>query len=282
MAVEFEPLKPHIGATVHLDRREDLFTEEVATRCREVLEERTALVFPRASLSNEEQLAFTELLGSRVKMGHRVVEGRPEDEEIYQVTLDRKLNRQPEYVLGTFFWHMDGLTIDMPPPKATLLSARRVAAKGGQTEFSSTYAAYALLPDDDKEAVEHLRAVHSVESSLRLIKDAIPERERDKVLSLGIVKDHPVVWKRASGRRSMVIGTTADHIVGQSIPEGRALLSRLQEWAVQPDFVYRHQWQEGDFVIWDNTGAMHRVLPYDNRSGRMMHRTLIAGTETVN
>ena len=277
MAVEFENVKPHIGATVHLDRREDLFTEEVAARCLEMIEQRTVIVIPRVNLTNEEQIAFTDLLGSRVTLGRTI-----NQDEIYQVTLDKKVNRQPEYVLGTFFWHMDGITVDMPPPKATLLSARRVAAAGGQTEFASTYAAYEHLSDEDKTQIEDLRAVHSVAASLRPIADAIPERERDKVLSIGVVKDHPIVWKRASGRRSMVVGTTADHVVGQSIPHGRALLSRLQEWAVQPDFVYRHQWEEGDFVIWDNTGAMHRVIPYDAKSGRMMHRTSIAGTESVN
>jgi len=55
----------------------------------------------------------------------------------------------------------------------------------------------------------------------------------------------------------------------------------LQEWAAQPDYSYRHEWEEGDFAVWDNTGAMHRVIPYDERSGRMMHRTTIAGTETI-
>jgi alpha-ketoglutarate-dependent taurine dioxygenase len=277
LAVEFENVKPHIGATVHLDRREDLFTEEVAAKCLEMIEQRTVIVIPRVNLTNAEQIAFTDLMGARVTMGQTVT-----PDEIYQITLDKKVNRQPEYVLGTFFWHMDGITIDMPPPKATLLSARRVAAQGGQTEFASTYAAYEFLPDEDKAAVKDLRAVHSVAASLRLIADAIPERERDKVLSIGLIKDHPIVWTRGSGRKSMVIGTTADHIQDQPVPHGRALLSRLQEWAVQPDFVYRHHWQEGDFVIWDNTGAMHRVLPYDNQSGRMMHRTSIAGTESVN
>jgi alpha-ketoglutarate-dependent taurine dioxygenase len=66
-----------------------------------------------------------------------------------------------------------------------------------------------------------------------------------------------------------------------SLPEGRALLVRLQEWAAQPAFSYRHPWKIGDFVIWDNCGCMHRVVPYDAKSGRMMHRTSIAGEERL-
>jgi alpha-ketoglutarate-dependent taurine dioxygenase len=279
--IEFESIKPHIGSIVHVERA-DMFSEEVGRLCREMLEERTVLVFPRVNLTDEEQLAFTDLLGSRVDFTSKRFTSKTSAEDVYQVTLDKKINRQPEYVLGTFFWHMDGVTVDMPPPKASLLSARKVAAKGGQTEFASTYAAYENLPDAEKAELEGLRAVHSVSASLRPIADAIPEEDRERVTSIGLVKEHPIVWKRESGRSSLVIGTTADHVAGMPIPHGRALLSRLVEWAVQPDFSYRHQWEEGDFVIWDNTGAMHRVIPYDAESGRMMHRTSIAGSESVN
>lgn len=175
---------------------------------------------------------------------------------------------------------MDGLTVDMPPPRASLLSCRKAAPKGGQTEFASTFAAYEYLPEAEKAELDGLRAVHSVAASLRYIADAIPEEEKDK-LTIGLVKDHPIVWTRKNGRKSLVVGTTADTVVGMALAHGRALLSRLLEWAVQPDFTYRHEWQEGDFVIWDNCGAMHRVIPYDADSGRMMHRTSLAGTEPI-
>jgi alpha-ketoglutarate-dependent taurine dioxygenase len=175
---------------------------------------------------------------------------------------------------------MDGITVDMPPPQATLLSARKISRKGGQTEFASTYMAYEHLSVDEKAELEGMRAVHSVESALRPIADAIPEADRSK-LYIGVVKEHPIVWKRANGRKSLVIGSSADTVVGMPLAHGRALLTRLTEWAAQPDFSYRHHWEEGDFVIWDNCGALHRVIPYDADSGRMMHRTSIAGAEAV-
>ncbi len=279
MAIRFENLKPKIGASVVWDSREDLFTEEAAKLIREKVEERTVLVFPKLNLSDEEQVQITELIGPRQMM--HVDRETGDLKDIYQVTLDRKLNPQPEYVLGTFFWHMDGITVDAPPSFATLLSCRRKAPEGGQTEFASTYAAYEGLPDAEKVQLAELKAVHSVKASLSHIADAIPQREYDAVTKIGLIKEHPIVWTHGSGRKSMVIGTTADHVVGQSIAAGRAMLVRLQEWAAQPDYSYRHQWEEGDFVVWDNTGAMHRVIPYDARSGRMMHRTSIAGTEAV-
>ena len=65
------------------------------------------------------------------------------------------------------------------------------------------------------------------------------------------------------------------------IADGRALIARLIEWAAQPDYSYSHEWQEGDFVIWNNCGVMHRVVPYDGASGRTMHRTSIMGDQRI-
>jgi alpha-ketoglutarate-dependent taurine dioxygenase len=278
VTVTYENIKPLIGTKV-LATKADLQDPEVIAKCRELLEERTVLVFPQIGLDDAEQLAFTDAMGPRVNFTSQGL-GGPTVNDVYQVTLDKKVNSQPEYVLGTFFWHMDGLTVDMPPAKATVLSARKTSAKGGQTEFASTYAAYEHLPDDDKEEIADLKAIHSVRASIRPVADILPPEEQQR-LAIGLIKPHPMVWTHESGRKSLVVGTTTDEIEGRPIPEGRALLARLLEWTAQPDFTYRHQWQEGDLVIWDNTGALHRVIPYDAESGRMMHRTSIAGTESV-
>jgi alpha-ketoglutarate-dependent taurine dioxygenase len=61
--------------------------------------------------------------------------------------------------------------------------------------------------------------------------------------------------------------------------EGRALIDRLEAWATDARFVYRHEWQFGDLVIWDNRGTMHRALPYTADSERLMHRTTLVGDE---
>ena len=280
MAIRFENIKPLIGSRVLWDNREDLFTPEAAALIRAKVQERTVVVFPKLGLTDDEQLLITEAMGGKVKVTARN-NVQDTDENVYQVTLDSKINKQVEYVLGTFFWHMDGITVDMPPPFATLLSCRTAPSKGGETEFASTYAAYEGLPEAEKQALEGLKAVHSVKASLSPILDCISEEDYDRVVNIGLIKEHPIVWTHDTGRKSLVVGTTADHIVGQTVPAGRALLIRLQEWAAQPDFSLRHTWQEGDFVIWDNTGAMHRALPYEESTGRMMHRTSIAGTEAV-
>ena len=271
-----EDISPAIGTAVHVDKAA-LRDDEVARRCLELLEARGVLVFPRIGLNDEEQLAFTDKLGARVNFTSRVPGGNKSAQDVYTITLDPKINTEPEYVLGTYFWHMDGLTSPIIPPKASVLSARTVAPKGGQTEFASSYAAYEALSEEDKKDLEGLRVIHSVTAEVRAVTtpDALDPTRRN------MSHEHPLVWKRQSGRRTMLIGYTADSVVGMSQAEGRALLARLLEWTAQPAFTYRHHWQVGDLVIWDNTGALHRVVPYAADSGRRMHRTSVAGVEAV-
>lgn len=275
MSIKVEVLKPAIGARVFLERS-DIGDPAVSQELLELLERHTVLIFPEIDLSDEEQLKLTDALGDRVNVA-RQVPGRADAADLYEVTLNKGARIEPEYVLGTFFWHMDGLTVDVPPPKASVLSARKLAPKGGQTEFASTRAAYEALPDDDKAEIEGLRVVHTVTASVR---EVCPAEELDDVRR-AMKHEHPLVWTHTDGTRSLIIGSTADQVVGKSQAEGRALLARLLDWTAQPDFTYRHFWKLGDCVVWDNTAALHRVIPYAPDSGRVMKRTGIAGVEEV-
>ena len=279
MNIEVTDIKPRIGSIVRVDRA-SLLDEGVVQRCLELLENRGVLVFPRIGLSDAEQLAFTDRLGTRVNFTRTVPGGNEAAPDVYKITLDPKVNPQPEYVQGTFFWHMDGLNSDIPPPKATMLSCRRPSQTGGQTQFASTYAGYESLSQAQKDEIANLRAVHSLLSSMRLVVDA-PTAEEFARWGRSPVKQHPLVWTRRSGRKSLIVGNTAERIVELPLPDGRALLARLLEWTAQPDFQYSHEWEEGDLVVWDNCGTLHRVVPYSRDSGRTMHRTTIAGAEAV-
>jgi alpha-ketoglutarate-dependent taurine dioxygenase len=187
------------------------------------------------------------------------------------VTLDPTKSSTAAYLRGTVYWHIDGAQDDVPS-KATMLSAHVISATGGETEFASTYAAYDDLTDAEKAEYEDLRVLHSLESSQRLVyPDPTPEQ----------LAEHPLVWQHRSGRRSLVIGVSASHVVGRDLSEGRALLADLLERSTAPERVYRHEWSVGDLVIWDNTGVMHRVQPYDPTSGREMHRTTMSGDEPI-
>jgi alpha-ketoglutarate-dependent taurine dioxygenase len=239
----------------------------------EALEENGVLVFRELHVDDETQIAFSKKLDDIGK-----AEPAPPP-TIYMVSLDPRKSHTAEYTKGTFNWHIDGAQDDVPT-KATLLSAKATAASGGETQFASTYAAYDDLSDEEKERFEGLRVLHSFEASQRLVHpDPSAEelaRWREKP-----DKEHPLVWRHRSGRRSLVIGVTADHVVGMDHDEGRALLRSLLARATTADRVYRHEWAVGDLVIWDNTGVMHRVTPYDASSAREMHRTTMSGDEAI-
>jgi alpha-ketoglutarate-dependent taurine dioxygenase len=277
MSVTIEPIKPLIGGRVRVDKGR-LCDDEVVEAVRAALEDRGVLVFPQISVSDQEQLAFTDRLGERVNFTRRVPGSDASAPDVYKVTLDKKINTEPDYVLGTFFWHVDGVTMDMALPKATLLSARSLSNTGGATEFANLFAAYDRLPDSEKREIEDLRVIHTLEASIRPVWGHPSQERIERWRGMAFPMEHPLVWTHADGRKSLLLGTHADGIVGMPGPHGRALLWRLQQWAAQPDFVYRHDWQVGDLVIWNNEGLMHRVTPYTD-TGRVMHRTSIAGHE---
>ena len=253
---------------------DDLLGEAVL----EALEDNGVLVFPGLDLDPQAQVAFCRRLGEvdHSSDGHHPVAG------IYPITLDKSKNASAEYLRATFDWHIDGCTPieDTFPQMATVLSAVQVADRGGETEFASSYAAYDALSDEEKERYGSLRVVHSLEASQRRVTpDPSPEvlaRWRSRR-----THEHPLVWTHRSGRRSLVLGASADYIVGMDRDEGRALLAELLDRATVPDKVYSHNWSVGDTVIWDNRGVLHRAAPYDPSSPREMLRTTVLGDEPI-
>jgi alpha-ketoglutarate-dependent taurine dioxygenase len=213
------------------------------------------------------------------KLGTVELVGRGERPEIFRVTLDPAKNPVAAYLRGTFDWHLDGATDDIPI-MATVLSAHAVAASGGETEFASTYAAYDALAEDEQQELLQIRVVHTFEAAQRLANPD-PSPEELALWRKRPAKVHPLVWRHRSGRRSLVLGATASHVDGMDLEHGRALLLELLDRATAPERVYRHEWAVGDLVIWDNRGVLHRALPYDASSARDMHRTTIAGEEPI-
>jgi alpha-ketoglutarate-dependent taurine dioxygenase len=263
------PLSPRIATQIDSDA-ESLTSGRHAKEIRALLERRGALVFRQANLTDEQQLIFARTLGGVIEQG---------DKGIFKVTLDTKENAMADYLRGTVLWHIDGFGDDVPT-LASMLSARRLSAVGGQTEFANTYAAFEDLPEARRQELQKLRVVHTMVATQR---DVFPNPTPEQRAAWARFADkiHPLVWTHRSGRKSLVLGSSASHVVGLEMDEGRALLDELLAWATQPQFVYRHEWSIGDLVIWDNTGCMHRVQAYPVDSGRMMHRTTLIGEEAI-
>lgn len=254
----------------------DLVDREVAAACLQALEERGVVVYRGVHIEDADLVAFSRLLGEVVVAPMGNDETHP---EISAITLDPSKSSLAAYRAGTFFWHIDGAQ-DAVPQKATLLAAHEVDDAGGDTEFANTYAAYEALPEDEKAELATVRVVHTFAATQLLVHPDPTPRQRaawDKVPA----REHPIVWTRPDGRRSLLVGATTAEVVGRSAEEGRELLDRLLDWSTQPQFVVHHRWRRGDLVVWDNTGMLHRALPYEPTSPRLLHRTTLVGEQEV-
>jgi len=264
--------KPLVGSVVEIDR-DDFLSGKYAQEIQELLVQRSALAFPGLFLTDEEQLRFARTIGQVHLVGG--------DLELQNISMDPTVNRSADYTRGAFFWHIDGAN-DHAPAKATMLSVRTLPApgEGGDTLVANTYAAYRALPDDEKKALEGIKVRHSLEASQRLVRPqpTVAEMERYRTYPS---QTHPLVWHHRHGETSLLLGATCFYVEGMSIEEGNMLLCRLLEWATQEQFVYRHQWQAGDFLLFDNTGTMHRADEYPLDSKRLMRRTTLEGEEPV-
>jgi alpha-ketoglutarate-dependent taurine dioxygenase len=263
-------LSPLIASAVNLSKQQ-LLSGHYAADLRELLERRGVLVFRKIDFSDEEQVAFTRMMGKFLP--------EMEGQNVYNITLDEKLNSKSEYLKGSLYWHADG-TMNKVPIGVAILTSKVLPTWGGNTEFCNTYAAYDALPDEDKQLLDGLKAMHSAWTSLFYYEPEPSYAKLEEMIRIGEV-ELPLVWKHGSGRKSLVLGCTAHHVIGQHPTASTRLLVRLRDWATQPQFVYSHAWSVGDAVMWDNTGTMHRAMPYDPNCGRLLHRTKTAGDEPI-
>ena len=244
----------------------------------DALEDNGVLVFRGLRLDPEAQVAFCRRLGEvdHSSDGHHSVAG------IYPISLDPSKNSSATYLKATFDWHIDGCTPlgNECPQKATILSAVHVAEWGGETEFANSYAAYEELTAEERDRLGSLRVVHSLEASQRRVTPNPSPEELARWRSRR-THEHPLVWTHQTGRKSLVLGASADYVVGMDLEQGRSLLGELLDRATARDKVYSHTWSVGDTVIWDNRGVLHRAAPYDPSSPREMLRTTVLGDEPI-
>ena len=189
-------------------------------------------------------------------------------------------DRRRLFNLGNRLWHSDS-SYRATPAKYSLLSARAIPGRDGDTQFADMRAAWDTLDAGLKTEIEDLVCEHSLmysRGSLGMTDYSGEERAMFRPVRQRLVRTHP-----ATGRKSLYLSSHAGAIVGMPMPEARMLLRELNEHATSPRFVHAHRWRLHDLVIWDNRQTMHRAMRFDDvREVRDMRRTTIAGdTQTV-
>jgi alpha-ketoglutarate-dependent taurine dioxygenase len=270
--LKHEAIKPKIGSRV-LNSKEELLSGTLSAEINELLEQRGVLVFKQLHLTEEEQIKFSNQLGGNAtEIG---VDGGA----IFSISLDAGEHSREviEYLKGSLFWHIDG-TMNPVPVRGSILTSKVLPTWGGNTEFANCYAAWDDLPADRKAEIDDMRVVHAMWVS-QLYHCPEPTLEQLEDWQSKGEQELPLVWRHKSGRNSLVLGNTARNVVGKSMEESARILHGLREHATSEPYHYAHEWEVGDSVMWDNTGTLHRAMPYDPDCGRLLKRTILLGDE---
>ena len=270
MAVTFHKLHPHFVAEAgRIDLRR-VHDPETLAAIRTGMDDYALLVFRDQRFSDEEHLAFARRLDGELhtKTGISALKkSRLGNEALADVSnltdggqIQPADDRRRMYGLGNRLWHTDASFQD-PPGRYSMLFARVIPPAGADTEYADMRAAYDALAPELKARLEGLRVHHSIAHSREILGFAFSQKEQE--ILKGAV--HPLIRTLPrSGRKSLYIAAHASRIIDWPLPEGRLLLLELIEHATRPEFVYRHTWQVGDLVIYDNRATMHRARPFED------------------
>ena len=286
MAIAIRQLTKHfVGEVSGVDLRKPL-TRDEAAEIEAGMDKYAVLVFHDQDLTDDQQMDFALNFGERENpRGGNITKqkdyrlGSAGLNDVSNLDKDGKPlpkdHRTHLFNLGNCLWHSDS-SFRPIPAKFSLLSARVVNPKGGNTEFADMRAAYDALDAETKAEIEDLICEHSLmysRGSLGFLDYSDEEKEMFKPVLQRLVRTHP-----GHKRKSLYLSSHAGKVVGMSMPEGRLLLRDLNEHATRPEFVYVHKWKLHDFVMWDNRQTMHRVRRYDQSQPRDMRRATVAGS----
>ncbi|HET6609906.1 MAG TPA: TauD/TfdA family dioxygenase [Rhodopila sp.] len=241
------------------------------------------VVFRNQTLTNEAHIGFSRRFG---ELEIHIVKKYllPNHPEILLVSNIR--NEAGEHIGladAGFTWHTD-VSYRKNPSRCSLLYAKEVPGENGvtlgNTLFCNTIEAYEVLPQSLKQFLEGKRTIHRYSERMR-----VPGSPRPKLTAAQLAETpdvaHPIVRTHPyTGRKSLYV-TKGECIGIEGVPddEGKAVIEELHDHCIRPEFLYRHQWQVGDLLMWDNATSMHlAICDYALPQRRLMHRTTVIGS----
>ncbi len=274
------PLGPGFGAELRGVTLADVANDDAAYKAvRAAFEEHSVLVFRNQEISGESQLAFSRRFGPPevTKVGslgtgtHFVIlttigpDGKVVQED-HRYAMRNKANQ---------LWHTDS-SFKAVPALTSVLSARTIPAKGGETEFVSTRLAFERLDPALQQQLENSFAWHSYAHSRGKIQEGLATPEEMATLPPQCWR---MVWKNpVNGRKALYIASHTYAVEGMEPKAGEKLIEELTAAATAPGTSYEHKWRNGDAVMWDNRATMHRGRPWPGIEPRYMVRTTISAT----
>jgi taurine dioxygenase len=278
--IDVKPVAGACGAEVTgVDLSQSLDNETFAEIHQAFLDHQV-LFFRDQDLTEDEHKAFGRRFGDlNIHPRYVPLEGHP---EIFPIRKDPEDKR----IVGES-WHHD-LTHLPAPPLGSVLYALKVPPVGGDTMFSSQYAAYDALSDGLKETLDGMTAVH--DNRIQSPKIATT-RNTDRTSKLREDADeaeepeceHPVVITHPeSGRKALFVNRVRTHrFKDMTEEESKPLLEYLFEHSHKPEFTCRFRWEKGSIAFWDNRCLMHKALNDYPGHRRYMNRVTVNGGRPV-
>jgi alpha-ketoglutarate-dependent 2,4-dichlorophenoxyacetate dioxygenase len=275
------PVGPGFAAELRGIALADVASDDaVYAATRAAFEEHSVLVFRSQEVTDDIQLEFSRRFGppELTKVGsqgtgtHFVILSTigPDGNVVppdHRIALRNKANQ---------LWHTDS-SFKRVPALTSILSARIIPARGGETEFVSTRLAFERLDPALRNKLENSFAWHDYAHSRSQITADLASPEERAALPPQCWR---VVWKNpAHGRGAIYLASHAYAVEGMEAAAGKKLIDELMAAATAPGTSYLHQWRSGDVVMWDNRATMHRGRPWPAHEARLMVRTTISATE---
>jgi taurine dioxygenase len=273
--VQITPLTDHTGAEVQGVDLSRPVTHDVRRLLNDAFARHHVLAIRGQTLAPPQVLQAVSLFGE-IFHQHNSRFALPECPQIHYLSNQDSFPDGRRYIPGEG-WHTDHSN-DTRPPKATVLHAVRLPGRGGDTQFANMAAAHDALPDETRARLAPLMAIHVYQSShsaRKLMTLSEPNRERvPNAVLHPLVRTHP-----ENGRKSIYVNPIRiEGIVGLDHKEALPLLDELIGHATQERFQYRHAWQPGDLVIWDNRCLLHKANgDYDMSEVRYLYRVMLQG-----
>ncbi|MEQ8928285.1 MAG: TauD/TfdA family dioxygenase [Silicimonas sp.] len=272
MTLEIVPLAASLGAEIRGVDLTQPMSDDDFEKIKDAWNEYSVLLFRNQTLDHESHVAFSRRFGALDKHDS-IPKFRDQNiHEILRVANDVVGGRKQ--TVGQQ-WHSD-LSITQQPAKASLLRSDKLPPKGGDTLFASSYQAYEDLSPAMKTFLEGLSAVHDIAQSKQNKGrvDLDEARQRTPPVVHPVIRTHSVTGKKAIYVNEM----STSRIVELAPEESEAVLQFLFAHTTQHKYTYRHRWQVGDLLMWDNESTQHLALAdYDIEVPRVLYRTTLLG-----
>jgi alpha-ketoglutarate-dependent 2,4-dichlorophenoxyacetate dioxygenase len=277
--MKIEPLHPEFGARISGVNLCQPLEQSSFEQIESAINRYSFLLFENQQMNDDAHLDFTRRFGE-LEEEHVGYYSRGEVTYVGRVgNIDDEGNkvsaRQIKSSTGNEMWHSDSSFREIPA-MYSLLTAYEVPDEAGETEFASGRSAYQRLDPETRRLIDGRIGIHDyIYSRTKVGEDAVNQGQRTYMhpVRQRLVRQNPV-----TGERNVFVGSHVKEIEGMSDDEAKPLIMRLIAEVTRPESVYRHRWQAGDFVIWDNRCLLHCGCGYDaEKYRRRMHQTRVRG-----